>query len=294
MSDNSNWRSNRREFLTATGGLVAATLASAEPLSALAAPSGAGSASAAQPNPGQSTGANSTRKLLIGVFDPVYNHLNLEQMLEKMSALQLEAAEIGTGGYPGASHCPVQELLADAAKARAWKKKFEDRHSGGRAQLPRQSRPSRRQDCGPRRADFPQHGAAGRAPGGAGDRRFFRLSRRQSHRHHAQLGDVSLASGVRADSRLAVEGEGYPLLEGSGEVRPRAWNSQTGLRNAPRLLRLQSQDSHAVAGGRGRGNWRQLRPEPPILAGMRSGRGDPLSGQAGSHLSRPYERHGAV
>lgn len=128
MSDNSNWRSNRREFLTATGGLVAATLASAEPLSALAAPSGADSASAAQPNPGQSTGANSTRKLLIGVFDPVYNHLNLEQMLEKMSALQLEAAEIGTGGYPGASHCPVQELLADAAKARAWKKKFEDRN----------------------------------------------------------------------------------------------------------------------------------------------------------------------
>lgn len=127
MRDNSNWRSNRREFLTATGGLVAATLASAEPLSALAAPSGTGSAAEVQPN-AQSTGANSPRKLLIGVFDPVYNQLSLEQMLEKMSSLQLEAAEIGTGGYPGASHCPVQELLADPAKARAWKKKFEERN----------------------------------------------------------------------------------------------------------------------------------------------------------------------
>jgi sugar phosphate isomerase/epimerase len=128
MSDNSNWRSNRREFLTATGGLVAATLASAEPLSALAGSPGANPGSATQPNSGQSAGANSPRKLLIGVFDPVYNHLSLEQMLEKMSALQLEAVEIGTGGYPGASHCPVQELLADPAKARAWKKKFEDRN----------------------------------------------------------------------------------------------------------------------------------------------------------------------
>ena len=127
MSDNSNWRSNRREFLTATGGLVAATLASAEPLSALSASSEAGSTSAAEPR-GQASTSNSPRKLLIGVFDPVYNNLSLDQMLEKISALQLEAVEIGTGGYPGDSHCPVQELLADPAKARAWKKKFEDRN----------------------------------------------------------------------------------------------------------------------------------------------------------------------
>jgi sugar phosphate isomerase/epimerase len=128
MSDNSNWRSNRREFLTATGGLVAATLASAEPLSALSASSGVGPTSAPQLNPGQGSAANSPRKLLIGVFDPVYNNLSLDQMLEKIAPLRLEAMEIGTGGYPGDSHCPVQELLADPAKARAWKKKFEDRN----------------------------------------------------------------------------------------------------------------------------------------------------------------------
>ena len=48
-------------------------------------------------------------------------------MIDKVSALGLEAIEIGTGGYPGASHCPVDELLADPAKAKAWVKKFEDR-----------------------------------------------------------------------------------------------------------------------------------------------------------------------
>jgi sugar phosphate isomerase/epimerase len=49
-------------------------------------------------------------------------------MLDKISALGLEAVEVGTGGYPGAHHCPVQDLLADSDQAGAWKKKFEDRN----------------------------------------------------------------------------------------------------------------------------------------------------------------------
>jgi sugar phosphate isomerase/epimerase len=48
-------------------------------------------------------------------------------MIAKISALGIEAVEIGTGGYPGAKHCPVAELLADPAKASGWKRKFEDR-----------------------------------------------------------------------------------------------------------------------------------------------------------------------
>ena len=68
------------------------------------------------------------KKIPIGVFDPVYAKLTLDEMLDKVSALGLEAMEIGTGGYPGSHHCPVAELLADAGKARAWKKKFEDRN----------------------------------------------------------------------------------------------------------------------------------------------------------------------
>jgi sugar phosphate isomerase/epimerase len=48
-------------------------------------------------------------------------------MLDKFSSLGIEAAEIGAGGYTGTPQCPVPELLADPAKARAWKKRFEDR-----------------------------------------------------------------------------------------------------------------------------------------------------------------------
>jgi sugar phosphate isomerase/epimerase len=71
------------------------------------------------------TGAK--RKIPIGVFDPVFDKLSLEQMIDKINSLGLEAVEIGTGGYPGSTHCPIDELLADPAKAKAWKKKFTDR-----------------------------------------------------------------------------------------------------------------------------------------------------------------------
>ncbi|MGA8152983.1 MAG: sugar phosphate isomerase/epimerase [Terriglobales bacterium] len=70
----------------------------------------------------------SLRKIPIGVFDPVYSTLSLDQMIEKISALGIEAVEIGTGGYPDSYHCPVKDLLEDPIKLRAWKKKFEDRN----------------------------------------------------------------------------------------------------------------------------------------------------------------------
>ena len=48
-------------------------------------------------------------------------------MIEKFAGWGVEAVEIGAGGYPNSAHCPVKDLLEDAGKARAWKKKFEDR-----------------------------------------------------------------------------------------------------------------------------------------------------------------------
>jgi sugar phosphate isomerase/epimerase len=68
------------------------------------------------------------KKIPIGVFDPVYDALSLDAMLEKISALGIEAVEIGTGGYPGSTHCPVEDLLADSRKLSVWKRKFEDRN----------------------------------------------------------------------------------------------------------------------------------------------------------------------
>jgi sugar phosphate isomerase/epimerase len=121
---------DRRQFLAATSGsLVAAAIpggiemkdsnASSNVHSKASSTSAAGKAS--------QNSAGAKRKIPIGVFDPVYDNLSTDEMLDKVSALGLEAFEIGTGGYPGTKHCPVDELIADPAKAKAWAKKFEDR-----------------------------------------------------------------------------------------------------------------------------------------------------------------------
>ena len=112
---------DRRQFLAATGGLLAASLPAAANISTIA-ESASPSPSSPVPRP-----AGSLRKIPIGVFDPVYDHLSLDAMLDKVTALGLEGMEIGTGGYPNNKHCPLDELIADRAKAKAWLKKFEDR-----------------------------------------------------------------------------------------------------------------------------------------------------------------------
>jgi sugar phosphate isomerase/epimerase len=54
--------------------------------------------------------------LKLGVFTVLYQELPLEEMLDKISALGIEAVELGTGSYPGSTHCDPDELLADAGK----------------------------------------------------------------------------------------------------------------------------------------------------------------------------------
>jgi len=111
---------SRRSFLATTGSILAA------------APGVDSAASKAMEAPRARSGAPDAekplRKIPIGVFDPVYDQLTLDEMLEKISAVGIEAVEIGTGGFPGTKHCPVAELLADPAKAKAWKRKFEERN----------------------------------------------------------------------------------------------------------------------------------------------------------------------
>src|SRR4051812_40661673 len=114
---------DRRSFLATTGtGLLAASMPNVAKGANLSGAHGSATSAASSSKLSQSSG--SLRKIPIGVFDPVYEKLSLDEMLERVSALGLEAMEIGTGGYPGTGHCPVDELLADAAKAKAWKKKF--------------------------------------------------------------------------------------------------------------------------------------------------------------------------
>ena len=105
----------RRSFLTTTSGAIAGAVAASSVASAA----------------GQNTGApeqspRPRRKIPIGVFDPAFPDLTIDQLVEKYASLGAEAAEIGTGGYPNNKHCPMPELLADPAKLKAWKKKFDD------------------------------------------------------------------------------------------------------------------------------------------------------------------------
>jgi len=115
---------DRRQFLAASSsGLLAAAIPGSSQLADLANPFPPESSVTSSPQ--ASTGAK--KKIPIGVFDPVYADLSLDAMIDKISALGLEAVEIGTGGYPGSNHCPVEELIADPSKAKAWVKKFESR-----------------------------------------------------------------------------------------------------------------------------------------------------------------------
>jgi len=106
----------RRNFLATTSGVIAGAVAAPHSLSA----------SAPQSENTGSSSPHPRRKILIGVFDPAFPDLTTDQLVEKYQQMGVEAAEIGTGGYPSDKHCPVQELLADSAKLKAWKKKFDD------------------------------------------------------------------------------------------------------------------------------------------------------------------------
>jgi sugar phosphate isomerase/epimerase len=56
----------------------------------------------------------------IGVFSVLFQDLPFEQALDKVVDFGLTAVEIGSGGYPGNHHCPVDDLLASADLRQAY------------------------------------------------------------------------------------------------------------------------------------------------------------------------------
>jgi sugar phosphate isomerase/epimerase len=52
----------------------------------------------------------------IGVFTVLYGSLPFEEALDKVVDVGATAVEIGTGGYPGDDHCPLDGLLESATK----------------------------------------------------------------------------------------------------------------------------------------------------------------------------------
>ena len=63
----------------------------------------------------------------LGLFDPIYGTLPLEDMLDRLIGLGLDAVEFGCGNYPGDRHCRPAELLADDAALARFRKEVESR-----------------------------------------------------------------------------------------------------------------------------------------------------------------------
>jgi sugar phosphate isomerase/epimerase len=51
----------------------------------------------------------------IGVFDPIFGAMELDEMLDRVVAAGLDAVEVGCGNYPGDHRCKPAELLEDDA-----------------------------------------------------------------------------------------------------------------------------------------------------------------------------------
>jgi sugar phosphate isomerase/epimerase len=56
----------------------------------------------------------------IGVFSCLYQNIPFEEALDKIAAAGATAVEIGSGGYPGSHHCPVDDLLASESRRKAY------------------------------------------------------------------------------------------------------------------------------------------------------------------------------
>jgi len=56
----------------------------------------------------------------IGVFSVLFKNLDFENALDHIVSFGLAAVEIGTGGYPGSEHCPLDELLENETKRQVY------------------------------------------------------------------------------------------------------------------------------------------------------------------------------
>jgi sugar phosphate isomerase/epimerase len=66
--------------------------------------------------------------LKLGVLTVLFQNEPFEKMLDIVQGYGLEAVELGTGNYPGNSHCNPDELLEDESKLRNFKRALESRN----------------------------------------------------------------------------------------------------------------------------------------------------------------------
>ena len=54
----------------------------------------------------------------VGVFTVILGSLKLDQTLDYLAGLGVEAVELGAGGYARSAHCPIEALLGSDRKCR--------------------------------------------------------------------------------------------------------------------------------------------------------------------------------
>jgi sugar phosphate isomerase/epimerase len=62
----------------------------------------------------------------VGVFTALLSNLPLDQVLDRLQALNIHTVELGTGNYPDDPHCPLT-MLNDRAALKTFRQKLQDR-----------------------------------------------------------------------------------------------------------------------------------------------------------------------
>jgi sugar phosphate isomerase/epimerase len=57
----------------------------------------------------------------VGVFTTVFRDLAFDEVLDRLAGLGVQALELGTGNWPGSSHCDLDDLLADESSLRRYR-----------------------------------------------------------------------------------------------------------------------------------------------------------------------------
>lgn len=63
----------------------------------------------------------------LGVLTVLFQERSLDDALDRLVKLGVQAVELGTGNYPGNAHCNPPELLKSSAAIKAFRKNIEDR-----------------------------------------------------------------------------------------------------------------------------------------------------------------------
>jgi sugar phosphate isomerase/epimerase len=65
---------------------------------------------------GEGSSREGSLSLKLGVFTVLYQNLPFEFMLDKLAKMGVETIELGTGNFPGNSHCNPEILLESPEK----------------------------------------------------------------------------------------------------------------------------------------------------------------------------------